>query len=97
MLASVSNKSSKIKAVKTTAAGQSHYLPVVLASLLNYNGTAEINKEEDRMTAQEELEKYITELTPEKLETLIDRLPQLISELAAQGLPVPPSESLRKQ
>lgn len=49
------------------------------------------------MTAQEEMVKYITELTPEKLETLIDRLPQLISELAAQGLPVPPSGSLRMQ
>lgn len=49
------------------------------------------------MTANEELVKYITELTPDKLKTLIDRLPQLISELAAQGLPVPPSGSLRTQ
>lgn len=45
------------------------------------------------MTEKEKLLKYIAELTPDKVEILIDRLPQLISELAAQGLPVPRSKS----
>lgn len=49
------------------------------------------------MTPQEELVKYIQELTPEKLDRLTARLPQLISALAAQGLPVPPSMTSQTQ
>lgn len=40
------------------------------------------------MTAQEELVKYIQELTPEKLARLTARLPQLISGIEAQGIPI---------
>lgn len=49
------------------------------------------------MTGREELVKYISELTPEKVKLLTDRLPQLILELAAQELPVPPTASLHIQ
>lgn len=47
------------------------------------------------MTAKEELLAYIAELTPNKLDTLIDRLPEMLSELEALGLPVPQIEILR--
>ena len=40
------------------------------------------------MTKVEELVKYISDLTPEQVEKVISRLPQLILELAEQGLPV---------
>lgn len=41
------------------------------------------------MTANEELVKYIMELTPEKVKLLIDRLPEMLSALEELGLPVP--------
>lgn len=43
---------------------------------------------EGLMTKVEELVKYISDLTPEQVEKVISRLPQLILELAEQGLPV---------
>lgn len=49
------------------------------------------------MTAKEELLKYITELTQEKVDALIDRLPLLLSELEALGLPVHLIEPLQTE
>lgn len=45
------------------------------------------------MTANEELVKYIMELTPEKVKILTDRFQELISALETQGLPVPEKQS----
>lgn len=39
------------------------------------------------MTANEELVNYITELTSEEKETIIDRLPRVIVKLEEQGIP----------
>lgn len=45
------------------------------------------NKEVAHMTANEELVKYIMELTPEGKEKIIDRLPRVIAQLEEQGIP----------
>lgn len=42
-----------------------------------------------RCDPTEELMRYIEALTPEKIEKLLNHLPELISEFEAQGLPVP--------
>lgn len=40
------------------------------------------------MSEKVELMQYLSELTPEKTELLLMRLPALLSEFEAQGLPV---------
>ena len=42
-----------------------------------------------RCDPTEELMRYIEALTPDKIEKILNRLPELISEFEAQGLPVP--------
>lgn len=41
------------------------------------------------MTANEELIRYVMELTHEKVKLLTDRLPEILSTLEEFGLPVP--------
>lgn len=48
-----------------------------------------------RCDPTEELMRYIEALTPDKIEKILNRLPELISEFEAQGLPVPQLSDLR--
>ena len=51
--------------------------------------------QKQRCDPREELMRYIEALTPEKIENLLNHLPELILEFEAQGLPVPQLSDLR--